>query len=134
MVDTMTPAPRTLLRAMFDAAVEAARPARVVPAHLPPPPRGRTVVLGAGKASAAMARAVEDAWPGPLEGVVVTRYGHAVPCERIEIVEASHPVPDENGHRAAARMLEMVRGWGRTPWCWRERLCSRSASSFFGSS
>ncbi len=60
-----------------------------IPAHLPPPPKGRTIVVGAGKASAAMAKAVEDAWPGPLSGLVVTRYGHAVPCERIEIVEAS---------------------------------------------
>ena len=85
--------PRALLRAMFDAAVEAALPARVVPGHLPPPPRGRTVVVGAGKASAAMARAVEDAWPGPLEGLVVTRYGHGAPCCRIEIVEAAHPEP-----------------------------------------
>lgn len=112
MVDTMTPAPQKLLRAMFDAAVDAALPARVVPAHLPPPPRGRTVVVGAGKASAAMARAVEDAWPGPLEGLVVTRYGHAVPCARIEIVEAAHPVPDEAGRRAAERILSLVRGLG----------------------
>lgn len=104
--------PRRLLRAMFDAAVDAAQPALRLPAFLPPPPRGRTVVVGAGKASAAMARAVEGLWPGPLSGLVVTRYGHAVPCERIEIVEASHPVPDENGRRAAARILDMVRGLG----------------------
>ena len=105
--------PRRLLRAMFDAAVAAASPELRVPAHLPPPPpKGRTVVIGAGKASAAMAKAVETRWPGPLTGLVVTRYGHAVPCERIEIVEASHPVPDENGHRAASRMLEMVQGLG----------------------
>ncbi|MDW8189661.1 MAG: DUF4147 domain-containing protein, partial [Pseudobdellovibrionaceae bacterium] len=71
--------PRALLRAMFDAAVAAAQPALVVPKFLPPPPRGRLVVLGAGKASAAMARAVEDNWPGPLQGFVVTRYGYAVP-------------------------------------------------------
>ena len=95
---------------MFDAAVGAASPKVRIPAHLPPPPKGRTIVVGAGKASAAMAKAVEDAWPGPLSGLVVTRYGHAVPCERIEIVEASHPVPDESGHRAAHRMLEMVKG------------------------
>ena len=85
---------------MFDAAVAAALPARIVPRHLPAPPRGRTIVLGAGKASAAMAKAVEDHWPGPLEGLVVTRYGHAVPCARIEIVEAAHPVP---GRRRAGR-------------------------------
>ncbi|MCB9946467.1 MAG: glycerate kinase [Rhodospirillaceae bacterium] len=102
--------PEALLRAMFDAAVAAAQPARCVPPHLPPVPKGRTVVVGAGKASAAMARAVEDAWPGDLSGLVVTRYGHAVPCERIEIVEAAHPVPDAAGRAAAGRILEMVRG------------------------
>lgn len=103
---------RLLLRRMFDAAVDAARPERVVPAHLPDPPRGRLVVLGAGKASAAMARAVEHAWPGPLSGLVVTRYGHAVPCERIEVIEAAHPVPDHAGMRAAARMLAMAEALG----------------------
>lgn len=104
--------PRDLLRAMLDAAIAAALPARVLPQHLPAPPKGRTVVVGAGKASAAMARAVEAAWPGPLEGLVVTRYGHAVPCERVEIVEASHPVPDEAGQRAAERILDLVRPLG----------------------
>lgn len=103
---------RDLLRAMFDAAVEAALPEKVVPRHLPPPPKGRTIVLGAGKASAAMAKAVEDHWPGPLEGLVITRYGHAVPCRHIEIVEASHPVPDAAGHAAAARVLELAQGAG----------------------
>ena len=77
-----------------------------------PAAKGRTVVIGAGKASAAMAKAVEDLWPGPLRGLVVTRYGHAVVCNQIEIVEARHPVPDENGHQAAIRMLEMVKGLG----------------------
>jgi hydroxypyruvate reductase len=104
--------PRQLLKAMFDAAIGAASPKLRIPAYLPPPPKGRTVVIGAGKASAAMAKAVEDLWPGPLTGLVVTRYGHAVPCERIEVVEASHPVPDENGHQAAKRMLEMMQGLG----------------------
>lgn len=108
----MTADPRTLLRAMFDAAVSAALPETCVPAHLPTPPRGRTVVVGAGKASAAMAHAMEAHWPGDLSGLVVTRYGHAVPCGRIEIVEASHPVPDEAGERAAARILELVKGLG----------------------
>jgi glycerate 2-kinase len=108
----MTSDARALLRSLFDAAVEAALPARVVPPHLPEPPRGRTLVIGAGKASAAMARAVEEHWPGPLEGLVVTRYGHAVACERIEIVEAAHPVPDAAGREAARRMLELVRGLG----------------------
>ena len=98
----MVDSPHSLLRAMFDAAVGAALPARIVPRHLPAPPKGRTIVLGAGKASAAMARAVEDHWPGPLEGLVVTRYGHAVPCRAIEIVEAAHPVPDAAGQAAAA--------------------------------
>jgi len=104
--------PRRLLRSMFDAAVGAASPKLRIPGHLPPPPKGKTIVVGAGKASAAMAKAVEDAWPKPLSGLVVTRYGHAVPCERIEIVEAAHPVPDEAGHRAAQRMLDMVKGLG----------------------
>ncbi|WCM94551.1 glycerate kinase [Acidovorax sp. NCPPB 2350] len=104
--------PRALLRRMFDAAVAAARPEVCVPPHLPPPPRGRTVVIGAGKAAAAMARAVEAHWPGPLSGLVVTRYGHAVPCERIGVVEAAHPVPDAAGEAAARRMLALVQGLG----------------------
>ncbi len=103
---------RTLLRTMFDTAVAAADPAVVLPAHLPAPPRGRTVVVGAGKASAAMARALEQHFTGPVSGLVVTRYGHAVPCERIEIAEASHPVPDAAGELAARRILELVRGLG----------------------
>lgn len=106
--------PNDLLRRLFDAAVAAALPAGIVARHLPERPKGRTIVLGAGKASAAMAAAVEAAWADdgrhPLEGLVVTRYGHAVPCERIEIVEAAHPVPDEAGRAAAARMLEIARG------------------------
>ena len=105
-------ASQTLLRRMFDAAVASAQPALCIPPHLPSPPRGRMVVIGAGKASAAMARAVEDHWQGPLSGLVVTRYGYAVPCERIEIVEASHPVPDAAGLRAAERLLELVQGLG----------------------
>jgi glycerate 2-kinase len=99
-----------LLRRMFDAAVAAAAPARCMAAHLPPPPRGRTLVIGAGKAAASMAQALEALWPGPLEGMVVTRYGHAVPTARIEVVEASHPVPDAAGRAAAARMLGRVQG------------------------
>jgi len=101
--------PRALLESMFQAAIASAQPAVCIPAHLPSPPRGRLVVLGAGKASAAMARAVEDHWPGALEGLVVTRYGYAVPCRRIEIVEAGHPVPDAAGMRGAERMLELAR-------------------------
>jgi glycerate 2-kinase len=104
--------PRHLLSAMFTAAVDAASPAIRVPMYLPPPPQGRTVVIGAGKASASMAKAVEDGWASPLTGLVVTRDGHSVPCDRIEIVEASHPVPDERGVEAARRMLELVKGLG----------------------
>jgi hydroxypyruvate reductase len=99
---------RQLLQAMFEAAIAAAQPDKCIASHLPAQPRGRLVVIGAGKASAAMARAVERAWPGRLEGLVVTRYGYAVPCERIEIVEAAHPVPDAAGEQAAARMLGLV--------------------------
>ena len=102
--------PEAILRKMFDAAIEAAQPAHCIPRFLPDAPRGRLVVIGAGKASAAMARAVEDNWNGPLEGLVVTRYGYAVPCERIEIVEAAHPVPDAAGLRASQRILNLVSG------------------------
>ena len=91
---------------MFDAAIASAQPALCIPPHLPDPPRGRFIVVGAGKASAAMARAVEDHWQGPLSGLVVTRYSYAVPCKHIEIVEAAHPVPDAAGMRAAQRILD----------------------------
>lgn len=101
---------RELLAAMYRAAVEAVSPARCVPPHLPPPPSGRTVVVGAGKAAAAMAQAVEAHWRGPLSGLVVTRYGHGAPCRHVEVVEAAHPVPDAAGRRAASRILEAVRG------------------------
>ncbi len=104
--------PETLLQRLFTVAVDAAQPAHCLPPHLPDPPKGRTVVIGAGKASAAMARAVEEHWPGPLEGLVVTRYGHAVPCERIRIVEASHPVPDAAGQQAAAEILAIAQALG----------------------
>jgi hydroxypyruvate reductase len=104
----MTSSARHLLRDMFDAAVNAAQPALCLPAHLPPPPTGRTVVIGAGKAGGAMARAVEDNFPGPVEGLVVTRYGHAVPTKHIEVVEASHPVPDAAGADAARRIQELA--------------------------
>ena len=108
----MTQPARRLLRDMFDAAVDAAQPALCVAPHLPPPPRGRTLVIGAGKAGGAMARAVEDHWPGQLEGLVVTRYGHAVQTKKIEIVEAAHPVPDAAGGAAARRILEMAGALG----------------------
>ncbi|MGB9109738.1 MAG: glycerate kinase [Telluria sp.] len=105
--------PRPLLVKMFEAAIASAQPAHCVPLHLPEPAAGRTIVIGAGKASAAMAQALERSWTGPLSalsGLVVTRYGYAVPCERIEIVEAAHPVPDDAGLRAAQRIMALVGG------------------------
>jgi glycerate 2-kinase len=101
---------RRVLLDMFQAAVNAAAPALCVPAHLPPRPKGRTIVVGAGKAAGSMAAAVEAHWNGPLEGLVVTRYGHGIPCKFIEVVEASHPVPDEAGSKAARRIIDMVSG------------------------
>jgi hydroxypyruvate reductase len=101
-----------LLTDMLDAAIASAQPAICVPPHLPRRPKGRTIVVGAGKASAAMARAVEDAWDGPLEGLVVTQYGYRVPCDRIEIAEASHPVPDAAGETAARRILALASSAG----------------------
>ncbi len=97
---------------MFDAAIASAQPAVCVPPHLPNAPRGRLIVIGAGKASAAMAHAVEKSSSTPLSGLVVTRHGYAVPCRHIEIVEAGHPIPDASGMRAAQRMLEMVGALG----------------------
>ncbi len=102
--------PIETLREMFDAAVAAADPMAVLSGFLPDPPKGRTIVVGAGKASARMAEALEAAWDRPLSGLVITRYGHSCPCRHIEIVEAAHPVPDAAGAAAAARVLEMVRG------------------------
>lgn len=102
--------PRAFLRSLFDAAIAAAMPDKIVARHLPERPKGRTIVIGAGKASAAMAAALEAAWDGPLEGLVVTRDGHAVPTRGIEIVEASHPVPDARGEEAARRIAALVSG------------------------
>jgi glycerate 2-kinase len=104
--------PPQFLRRLLKAALDAADPAKIVPPHLPPAPRGRCVVIGAGKAAAKMAKAVEDHWKGPLTGLVVTRYGHRVPCRRIEVVEAAHPVPDAAGEAAARRILDLVAGLG----------------------
>lgn len=110
------PQPGALLRRLFEAALAAADPALAVPRFLPRQPQGRTIVVGAGKAAAAMAKAVEDNWPdvagAPLQGLVVTRYGHALPCRHIEVVEAAHPVPDQAGRDAAKRILAMVQGLG----------------------
>ena len=95
----MIPDPEAFLRSLFDCAVKVADPMRSLGAHLPPRPTGRVVVIGAGKASARMAEAVEAAW-GPCKGLVITRYGYGRPCKGIEIVEASHPVPDVAGQAA----------------------------------
>ncbi len=103
--------PRAFLLALFDRAVEVADPMRSLASHLPPRPPGRVVVLGAGKASARMAEAVEAVW-GPCEGLVVTRYGHGRPCRGVEVVEAAHPVPDSAGEAATARMLALAEGLG----------------------
>jgi hydroxypyruvate reductase len=105
-----TPDPRDLLRRLFEAAVARAGAALCLPPHLPPPPQGRTVVVGAGKAAGAMAATLDRHWSGTLAGLVVTRYGHGAPTRRIEVVEAAHPVPDAAGERAAKRLLEAVRG------------------------
>ncbi|WP_426239248.1 glycerate kinase type-2 family protein [Pararhizobium sp. DWP1-1-3] len=102
--------PRSFLRATFDAAVRAADPIHGIRQHLPEKPKGRTIVVGAGKASAQMAAAFEALWDGPMEGVVVTRYGFSAPCKQIEIIEASHPVPDQAGLAASGRLLQAVEG------------------------
>ena len=106
--------PQGFLRGLFDVAVAAVSPAICVPPHLPAPPKGRTVVIGAGKAAAAMAAAVEAHWPAdkPLAGMVVTRYGHSAPTTRIRIIEAAHPVPDAAGEKAASEMYSQVQGLG----------------------
>lgn len=104
--------PRAFLVRLFDAAVAAADPQAALARHLPAPPRGRTVVVGAGKAAAQMARAFEALWEGPLSGVVVTRYGHGVPCRRIRVIEAAHPVPDAAGLAAAEALFAAVAGLG----------------------
>jgi len=100
--------PLEFLHSLFAAALEAADPERTLPSYLPEAPRGRTLVVGAGKAAAKMARALEAHWPGPLSGVVVTRYGQALTCRAIEVLEAAHPVPDTASERAATRILASV--------------------------
>ena len=113
----MTDDPRAFLRSLYDAAVARALPAEITAQHLPAPPKGRTLVIGAGKAGGAMAAAVDALWPAdaPMSGLVVTRYDHVPPAYkakpgRIEVVEASHPVPDEAGRRAAQRIAELTQG------------------------
>ena len=102
---------RELLTASFYAALAAADPLKILPPHLPSPPIGCTLVLGAGKAAAAMALAVEKHWPqdAPLDGLIVTRYGHGLPTRRISVVEAGHPLPDSNGEEAARQILAAAR-------------------------
>lgn len=117
MTDFDPARPQDFLDGLMRAAIAAADPLKVVPPFLPDPPKGRTVVLGAGKASASMARAVEDNWDGEIGGLVVTRYGYNVPCSRIEIVEAAHPVPDVAGREAAARILAMTGDIGPDDLC-----------------
>lgn len=102
--------PKSFLAAIFNAAVAAADPQRTIRDHLPAMPKGRTIVIGAGKGSAQMAAAFEKVWDGPIEGLVVTRYGYGVACQRIEIIEAAHPVPDAAGLEASRRLLEKVQG------------------------
>jgi hydroxypyruvate reductase len=102
--------PRQFLFDIFTGAVASVSAEKCLPAYLPAPPQGRTVVVGAGKAAAAMAKAVEAQWSGELSGLVVTRYGHGADCQRIEVVEAAHPVPDDAGRYAARRILQMVQG------------------------
>jgi hydroxypyruvate reductase len=102
--------PKTILLDLFETAVAVAQPAKRLPALLPPVPKGRTVVIGAGKAAAEMAAQLEQVWPGPLSGVVVTRYGHAVPCRSVKVLEASHPFPDHNSMAAAQALHDAVGG------------------------
>ncbi|WP_296743728.1 glycerate kinase [Mesorhizobium sp.] len=102
--------PKTFLTAIFNAAVAAADPEKTIRDHLPARPKGRTIVIGAGKGSAQMAAAFEKVWDGPIDGLVVTRYGYGARCERIEIIEAAHPVPDAAGLEASRRLLEKVGG------------------------
>jgi hydroxypyruvate reductase len=106
----MTDADRALLSDLFHTAVAAAEPEAALRPHLPDPPKGRTIVIGAGKGAAQLAAAFERLWDGPLSGVVVTRYGYAVPCDRIRVLEAAHPVPDEAGLAAGAALMDAVSG------------------------
>jgi glycerate 2-kinase len=102
--------PRAFLETLFHAAVAAADPARVLAANLPQKPKGKTVVIGAGKGAAQLAQVFERLWGGPLSGAVVTRYGYGAPCERIKVLEASHPLPDESGLKASQRLMQEVSG------------------------
>ena len=103
---------RQFLANLFDTAVAAADPRLILKDRLPPPPKGRTVVIGAGKGAAQLAQAFEALWPHPYDGVVVTRYGYGAPCERIKVMEAAHPVPDQAGIEAARALQDALRGLG----------------------
>ena len=104
--------PRDILTALFDAAVAAADPEAALAPALPDPPKGRTVVIGAGKGAAQLGRAFEKLWPGAFDGVIVTRYGYAAPCERLKVMEAAHPVPDAAGLAGAEALMSAVSGLG----------------------
>ena len=108
----MAPQDRTFLTELFTTAVAAADPLKALAAHLPPRPKGRTIVVGAGKCAAQLAAAFETLWQGPLEGVVVTRYGYGAPCRHIRVLEAAHPVPDAAGLVASAALFDAVQGLG----------------------
>lgn len=106
----MTPDDKTFLTRLFDAAVAAADPAKALRGHLPDRPKGRTIVIGAGKGAAQLAQAFEAAWDGPVEGIVVTRYGYAAPCKHLKVLEAAHPVPDAAGEAATKEVLSLLEG------------------------
>ncbi|MFT9299121.1 MAG: DUF4147 domain-containing protein, partial [Gluconobacter sp.] len=108
----MTVNDHSFLTGLFNAAITAADADLVLAANLPERPKGKTVVVGAGKGAAQLAAAFERVWDGPLEGVVVTRYGYGYPTEQIRVLEASHPVPDQAGLAATAALFEAVRGLG----------------------
>jgi len=110
---------RALLEASFRAAVAAADPLEILGRHLPPPPRGRTFVAAAGKAAASMALAVEKGFSSNVEGIAITRYGHGLPTQRIRVVEAGHPVPDEAGEKRQLKFSSRSRNWERRTYCWR---------------
>jgi hydroxypyruvate reductase len=110
--DDPTVNPRTLLNELFQCAIERADPAQHLARYLPTPPTGQVCVVGAGKAAAAMAAALEHAWPGPIAGLVLVPYGHAVPCRQIQVIEAGHPVPDAAGMSGARRILTLAQGLG----------------------
>ena len=119
--------PEQTLQKFFDTAVAAANPSLCLPPYLPDPPKGRTLVIGAGKASALMAQSIESQWRDALSGLVITRYGYIRPCKNIDVVEAAHPVPDQAGLDAAKHMIKLVSQLGSDDLC--IALMSGGASS-----